>query len=64
MLCMSGTAGDVVINGGDFITDCTLISKSGGTLAIKGGTFSADPSTYLADGYKATEADGKWVVSK
>ena len=34
-----------------------------GTIIISGGTFGFDPSAYLAEGYTATEADGKWVVT-
>ena len=35
-----------------------------GTLIITGGTFGFDPSAYLAEGYIATEAEGKWTVTK
>ena len=34
-----------------------------GTIIISGGTFGFDPTAYLAGGYTATEADGKWVVT-
>ncbi|MBO7240672.1 MAG: hypothetical protein J6V23_09390 [Bacteroidaceae bacterium] len=34
-----------------------------GTIIISGGTFGFDPTAYLAEGYTATEADGKWVVT-
>ena len=34
-----------------------------GRIIISGGTFGFDPSAYLAEGYTATEADGKWVVT-
>lgn len=34
------------------------------TIAITGGTFSSDPSAYLAVGYKATEDNGTWTVEK
>ena len=34
-----------------------------GTIIISGGTFGFDPTSYLAEGYTATEADGKWVVT-
>ena len=33
-------------------------------IAITGGTFSTDPTAYLAAGYKATENDGIWTVEK
>ena len=35
-----------------------------GTLIITGGTFGFDPSAYLAEGYTATEAEGKWTVTQ
>lgn len=35
-----------------------------GTLIITGGTFGFDPTAYLAEGYTATEAEGKWTVTK
>ncbi len=31
---------------------------------ITGGTFNANPSNYLAEGYKAVENNGKWTVQK
>lgn len=31
---------------------------------ITGGTFSSDPSAYVAAGYKATENSGNWTVEK
>lgn len=34
------------------------------TIAITGGTFSSDPSAYLAVGYKATVDNGTWTVKK
>lgn len=32
-------------------------------LVIQGGTFSADPSTYVADGYVATKSGNVWTVA-
>ena len=34
-----------------------------GRIIISGGTFGFDPTAYLAEGYIATEADGKWTVT-
>ena len=34
-----------------------------GRIIISGGTFGFDPTAYLAEGYTATEADGKWAVT-
>lgn len=33
-------------------------------IAITGGTFSVDPSTWVSEGYIATGSDGKWTVTK
>ena len=53
----------VTINGGTF--DGELWVTSGGSLVIYGGTFTADPSAYVADGYIATtNADGTYTVVK
>lgn len=30
---------------------------------IRGGTFSADPGTYVAEGFSATEISGTWTVT-
>jgi hypothetical protein len=48
------------VNGGTFEG---RIENYYGPPVIKGGTFSADPSTYLASGCVATESNGKWVVA-
>ncbi len=34
-----------------------------GTAVISGGTFTADPTSYLAEGYEATENSGVWTVT-
>ena len=34
-----------------------------GTIIISGGTFGFDPTSYLADGYTATENEGIWAVA-
>ena len=53
----------VTINGGTF--DGELWVTSGGSLVIYGGTFTADPSAYVANGYIATKnADGTYTVVK
>ena len=38
------------------------ISTASNKKVITGGTFSSDPSAYLADGYEAKQADGKYTV--
>jgi hypothetical protein len=51
----------VTINGGTF--DGELWVTSGGSLVIYGGTFTADPSAYVATGYQAVDnGDGTWTV--
>ncbi len=53
----------VTINGGNF--DGELWVTGGGSLVIYGGTFTADPSAYVANGYIATKnADGTYTVVK
>ena len=52
----------VTINGGSF--DGELWVTSGGSLVIYGGTFTADPSAYVATGYQAVDnGDGTWTVT-
>ena len=33
------------------------------SVSITGGTFSSDPSVYVAEGYKATGGNGTWTVA-
>ncbi len=51
----------VTIEAGTFTG--ALNAVNGGEIVIKGGTFSVDPSAYLADGYVATESNGTWTVT-
>lgn len=52
----------VTINGGTF--DGELWVTGGGSLVIYGGTFTADPTAYVADGYQAVDnANGTWTVT-
>lgn len=39
-------------------------AKEANTLTITGGTFTVDPSAYVAEGYEATESEGVWTVSE
>ena len=58
-----GNSSTVTIEGGSFSTP--LDQWTFGTdavLSITGGTFSADPTEYVADGYIATEVDGNYTV--
>ncbi len=57
----SQDAGTVVtVEGGTFTG--ALSESNNGKIVIKGGTFSVDPTPYVADGYYVTEADDKYVV--
>ena len=52
----SGTAGNLTVNG-----DANLYNQK---KYIYGGTFKADPTARVADGYVAIEDNGIWVVGK
>lgn len=58
------TAIAITVKGGTFkLSDgfmTTDLKKA--TLSIQGGTFNLDPTTYLAEGYKATNSNGTWSV--
>lgn len=55
----------VTINGGNFTGAITVNKNSAAKVIITGGTFSVDPTDYLADGYVAVEnADGTYTVIK
>ena len=52
----------VTINGGTF--KGKIKTSAAAKLLIKGGTFTADPTAYVADGYQAEQnADGTYTVS-
>jgi len=59
--CELGT-NPIIINGGNY-TGTSFSSGAGREYVIKGGTFDADPSAHVADGYMVTETDGTYVVS-
>ena len=50
-----------MINGGNYI-GTSFSTAAGREYVIKGGTFDADPTAYLASGYVATESNGTWTV--
>ncbi len=54
----------VIIENGSFSggKNSTLVTKDSGSVVITGGTFDQDPTAYVADGYKAVEADGVYTV--
>ncbi len=59
---------EVMISGGDFSGDFnignTINHDATDKLAITGGTFSSDPTAYLAAGYKAVNGDDTWKVEE
>ena len=53
---------EVYINGGNF-TNFSATVRGAAKLVVKGGTFDADPTPWLADGYVAiANVDGTWTV--
>lgn len=57
----------VMINGGKMIAETNALfitngTKHNGTITVTGGTFSSDPSAYLADGYTASKNNGTFTV--
>ncbi len=56
----------LTINGGTFTgaQGGILINDAENKKVVTGGTFSSDPSAYLADGYTATLENGTYVVTK
>jgi hypothetical protein len=56
-----GSEALITINGGNFTNFSTTANKR---ITIKGGTFDADPTQWLADGYTAKQVDGKYYVFK
>lgn len=56
------TAPEIYINGGNF-TNFSATVNGAAKLVIKGGTFDADPSAYVAPGYQVTNnGDGTYTV--
>lgn len=53
--------GTIIVNGGEFKGDITIAKDA--TLTIYGGTFSADPTDYVAEGYSATQNGDVWTVT-
>lgn len=57
----------VMINGGKMIAETNALfitngTKHNGTITVTGGTFSSDPSAYLAAGYTASKNNGTFTV--
>ena len=51
----------LTVNGGDFSNIKSCLAW-GGAMTISGGTFGFDPTTYVADGYKAVANNGAYYV--
>ena len=57
------TAPVVTIQGNSEIVGTVANTSNNGIITITGGTFSQDPSQYVAEGHTATQnADGTWTV--
>lgn len=54
----------LTITGGQTNVQGAISNNGKATTEISGGTFSTDPTGLLADEYKVTTVDGKYVVSK
>lgn len=50
----------IVIYRGEYVP----LGKNSNEKFITGGTFSTDPSGYLAEGYQAVQSEDKWIVNK
>ena len=61
----TGTDGYSVINIKSGTYNCSLSTSTNCTISITGGSFSSDPTKYLADGYKATKnsSTNMWDVT-
>ena len=51
----------VTISGGQF--NGKLTARTGGSIVVSGGTFSVDPTAYLADGYAAVNTNGTYTIA-
>ena len=61
--CMGGDGvGEMTISGGSFTAPQIGDFTGKYTLSISGGTFSFNPSTYLATGYTAKSSNSKYLV--
>ena len=58
--CELGT-NPIIINGGNY-TGTSFSTGEGREYVIKGGTFDADPSAYVADGFMAVAAGSSYMV--
>ena len=58
--CELGT-NPIIINGGNYI-GTSFSTGEGREYVIKGGTFDADPSAYVADGFMAVAAGSSYMV--
>ena len=53
----------ITVNGGTFTANNKLVySAEANSIEIKGGSFTKDPTTYVANGYTAQQNDGVYTV--
>ena len=55
--------GKITINGGSFTGTINVPEAGKESLIIRGGTFTVDPSDYLAEGCTCEQVGGKYVVT-
>lgn len=61
---VEGYSSILKITGGEITGDFTVNVESPASITITGGTYSFDPTAYVADGYTVTNnIDGTWTVS-
>ncbi len=56
----------IYVKGGNFggvASNNKVVTSNGGKVIITGGTFNFDPSTWVPEGYKATQNGSTWTVS-
>ena len=56
----------IYVKGGTFngaVSNKNVVTSNGGKVIISGGTFNFDPTTWLAEGYIATQNGKTWTVS-
>ena len=62
-----GEYGKFTVSGGEVTGNITALGLAyigNVDLTITGGTFGADPSSYVASGYTAAQSNGVWTVTK
>ena len=56
-----GPEGTITVTGGTYVGSISKNNK--GNVIVQSGTFSVDPTTYVAEGHSVTENNGMWIVA-